>query len=200
MPPSDPVDGIGIVRYPDAVSGQLLTKAYSSRTGNRRGFTQPRDPRGQLLGPIDGGLPDPLTRGGVESGENLPTPTVEDGKPLALRPGLGYPRGEGVKRADAPRRQVEADTQPPRGRDPHPQAGEGTGTKPYCEQVDGRPAARCRDRPLDLLEQTGRVQGPPLWGKPQLRLVQYFAVAPGAGDGVYRRGVKADDDQRFATP
>jgi hypothetical protein len=44
------------------------------------------------------------------------------------------------------------------------------------------------------------VPGPPLRGEPQLRLVQYLAVAPGAGDGVNRRGVKADDDQGIATP
>jgi hypothetical protein len=194
------VDGIGIVRYSDAVSGQLVTKSYRPRPGDRRGSLQLRDPGGQLLGPIDGGLPGPLTAGGVESGENLPPPTVENGKPLALRPGLGDPHGERVERADSPRRQTEADAQSACGRDPHPQAGEGTGAKPYREQVDCRPAARRRGRPLDLLEQTGRVQGPPLRGKPQLRLVQYLAVAPGAGDGVYRRGVEADDDQRFATP
>lgn len=39
--------------------------------------------------------------------------------------------------------------------------------------------------------------GPPLRGEPQLRLVQDLAVAPGAGDGVDRRGIEADDDQRF---
>jgi hypothetical protein len=42
--------------------------------------------------------------------------------------------------------------------------------------------------------------GPPLRGKPQLRLVKDLAVAPGAGDGVNRRGVETDDDQEFATP
>jgi hypothetical protein len=44
------------------------------------------------------------------------------------------------------------------------------------------------------------VQGSPLWGEPQLRLVQGCAVAPSAGDGVDRRGVEADDDQRRAIP
>jgi hypothetical protein len=44
------------------------------------------------------------------------------------------------------------------------------------------------------------VPGPPLRGEPQLRLVKDLAVAPGAGDGVDRRGVEADDDQGFATP
>jgi hypothetical protein len=29
--------------------------------------------------------------------------------------------------------------------------------------------------------------------------MKYLAVAPGAGDGVYRRGIEPDDDQGFAT-
>jgi hypothetical protein len=37
------------------------------------------------------------------------------------------------------------------------------------------------------------VQGPSLGGKPKPRLVQDLPVAPGAGDGVDRRGVEADD-------
>jgi hypothetical protein len=44
------------------------------------------------------------------------------------------------------------------------------------------------------------MEGPPARGEPQLRLVQDLAVAPGAGDGVNRRGVEADDDQGRATP
>jgi hypothetical protein len=194
------VDGIGIVRYPDAVSGQLLTKSYRPRTGDRRGSLQLADPGRQRPGLVDGGLPDPLPRGGVESGEDLAPPAVENGEPVALRPGLGDPRGEGVERADPARRQAEADAQPPRGRDSHPQAGERTGAEADRQQIDRLPAAGRGGRRLDLLEESGRVQGPPLWGKPQQRLVQYLAVAPGAGDGVNRRGVEADDGQRFATP
>jgi hypothetical protein len=30
--------------------------------------------------------------------------------------------------------------------------------------------------------------------------VKNLAVAPGAGDGIYRRGVETDDDQGIATP
>jgi hypothetical protein len=194
------VDGIGVVRYPDAAAGQLVSEAYRPRPGDRRGSLQLRRPRRQLLGPVDGGLPEPLPRGRVERGEDLAAPAVEHGQPLLLGRGLADPDGEGVERADAARRQAEADAEPARGRDPDPQAGEGAGPEPDREQVDRLPAARRRSRALDLREQAGRVPGPPLRGEPQLRLVQYLAVAPGAGDGVNRRGVEADDDQGFATP
>jgi len=39
------------------------------------------------------------------------------------------------------------------------------------------------------------VPGLPLWGEPQLRIVQGLAVTPGAGGGVGGSGVEADDDQ-----
>ena len=195
MSPGDPVDGIGIVRYADAVTGQLVPKSYRPGAGDRRGSLQFRHPRRQLLGSVDGRLPDPLPGGRVESGENLPAPAIQNGEPLALRPRLGDPRGERVERADPPHRQAEADAQPAGGRDPHPQAGEGARAEADREQVDRFPATRSSGRPLYFLQEPGRVQGPPLWGEPQLRLVQYLAVAPGAGDGVYRRGVEADDDQ-----
>jgi hypothetical protein len=195
----DPVDGIGIVRYPDAVSGQLVTKSYRSRAGDRRGFLQLRHPLGQLLGPEDGGLPDPLTARGVESGEDLAPPAVQNGEPLALRPGLADPGRHCVQGADTAGRQTEADPEPARRRDPDPQTGEGAGAEADGDQVDRRPASRRRCRPLDLLEQAGRVQGPPLRGQPQLRLVEYLAVAPGAGDSVNRRGIEPDDDQGCAT-
>jgi hypothetical protein len=194
------VDGIGVVRYPDAAAGQLVTKAYRPRTGDRRGSLHLSHPRRQLFRPVDGRLPEPLPLRRVEGGEDLATPAVEHGQPLLLGRGLADPGGEGVERADAPRRQAEADAEPARGRDPDPQAGEGAGPEADREQVNRLPAARRRGRALDLLEQAGRVPGPPLRGEPQLRLVQYLAVAPGTGDGVYRRGVEADDDQGFATP
>lgn len=199
MPRGNPVDGIGIVRDPDAASGQLVPKSYRPRTGDRRGFRQRRDPPGQLLGPVDGGLPGPLAIGRVESGEDLAAPAVEDRQPLAARPGLGDPVGEGVEGADSPCGQPEADAQSLRGGDPDAQAREGPRSEPDREQVDGFPAAGGSGRALDLVQQPGRVQGPPLRREPQLRLVQYLAVAPGAGDGVDRRGIEADDDQGFAT-
>jgi hypothetical protein len=194
------VDGIGIIRYPDAAASQLVPKSYRPRTGDRRGSLQRGHASRQLLGPVDGRLPDPLPLRGVESGEDLPPPAVEHGEAIALGAGLRDPRRQRVQRADAARRQAEADAEAARGRDPDPQPGEGAGTEPDRDQVDGVPAARRRGRALDLLEQPGRVQGPPLRGEPEQRLVQDLAVAPGAGDGVDRRGVEADDDQRLATP
>ena len=200
MARGDSVDRIGVVRYLDAASGQLVTKSYRPGAGDQRGRLQRSDPFGQLIGPVDGGLPDPFACRRVESGENLAAPAVQNGKPLSLRARLADPDREGVERADAARRQAEADAEAAGARDPHPQAGERARPEPDREQVDRFPATRRRGRPLDLREQAGRVPGPPLRGEPQLRLVQYPAVAPGAGDGVNRRGVEADDDQGIAIP
>jgi len=110
------------------------------------------------------------------------------------------PAAERVERADAARRQPQADREAAGGRDPDPDPGEGAGAEADCEQVDPLPAAGRGSRLLDLGQEPGRVPGPPLRGQPQLRLVQDLAVAPGAGDGVDRRGVEADDDQGRATP
>lgn len=200
MTRGDPVDGIGIVRYLDAVSGQLVTKSYRPRTGDRRGFVQLGDPLGQLLGPVDRRRPEPGAVRRVERGKDLAPPAVEDGELGSLRPGLADPRRQRVERADAARRQAEADAEPASGRDPDPQAGEGPGTEPDRDQVDLLPAPRRGGGALDLLQQPGRMQGPPRGGETQLRLVKDLAVAPGAGDGVDRRGVEADDVQRAAIP
>lgn len=211
MAPGDPVDGIGIVRYPDAVSGQLLAKSYRSRTGDRRGFVECSDPFGQLLGPIDRRFPDPLPIRAVERGEDLAAPAIEHGQrsPVPFRcyvtkrnrrsARLADAGGERIQRADAARWQPEAEGEPAGGRDPHPQAGEGARPETDRDQADPLPAARCGGGALDLLEQAGRMEGPPLRGEPQLRFVEDLAVAPAAGDGVDRRGVEADDVQNGAT-
>lgn len=211
MARGDPVNGIGVVRYPDAVSGQLVTESYRPRTGDRGGFPQRGDPLGQLLGPEDGRLPEPRPVRVVERGEDLAPPAVENGKrssvpfrcPTLIRNRrivhFEDARREGVQGADPARRQAEADGEAAGGRDPHPQAGEGAGAQPDRDQVNRLPAAGGRGGALDLLQQPGRVEGPPLRGEPQLRLVQDLAVAPGAGDGVDRRGVEADDVQERAT-
>jgi len=194
------VDGIGIVRYADTVSSQLLAKAYRSGTGDCRGFHQLGDALGQILGPVDGGLPESLPVRRVESGEDLAAPAVEHSQRRGTFRRLPDAPRQGIERADAPRRQPEADAEAVRGRDPDPDPGEGAGAEPDPEQVDRPPAAGGGRGLLDLRQQPGRVQGPPLWGEPKLRLVQDLAVAPGAGDGVDRRGIEADDDQRRATP
>jgi len=194
------VDGIGIVRYPDAVSSQLLAKAYRPGTGDRGSFLQLGDPLGQLLGPVDGWLPDSLPVRRVEGGEDLAAPAVEYRQRRGTSRGLLDTPRQGVERADAPRRQPEADAEAVRGRDPDPDPGEGAGAEPDPEQIDCIPTARGRRGLLDFGQQPGRVQGPPLRGEPQLRLVQDLAVAPGASDGVDRRGIEADDDQRCTIP
>lgn len=201
MPRGDPVHGIGIVRYPDAVSGQLVPKSYRSRAGDRRRRFQLRNPLGQLLGASDERLPDPLARGRVERGEDLAAKTVEDRQPLPLRAQLGGDTGgERVEGADAGGRQPGRGGEAVRGRDPDPQAGEGAGAEADRDQLDARPAAGGRGGALDLDQQRGRVPGPPGRGEPKLGLVQRLAVAPGAGGGIDGRGVEADDDQLGSAP
>jgi hypothetical protein len=193
------MDGVGIVRNADTVASQLFAKAYRPRAGNQGGFAKRSKPLCQILGTVDGRLPGPFPVVVIESGEDLAPPAVEDGKGLAAFRLLDS-AAEGVERADAPDRQAEADAEAAGRRDPDPDPGEGTGTEADREQVHRLPAARRSGRTLDLLEQAGRVPGPPLRGEAQLRLVRYLAVAPGAGDGVNRRGIEADDDQRGAIP
>jgi len=200
VPGGDPVHGVGVVRYSDAVSGQLVTKSYRSGAGHRRGRGQIGEPGGELLGPGDERLPDPLAGRRVQSGEDLAPVAVEDGQALAPRPGRGDPGGERVERADPGRRDPEAGAQPARGGDPDPQAGEGAGPEADRDQVDRAPAARRARRLLDLGQQAGRVPGPALAGEAQQRLLQDLAVAPGAGGGVDGRGVEADDYQRGSAP
>jgi hypothetical protein len=194
------VDGIGVVRYPDAVSGQLVTESYRPRAGHRRGFPERAGARRQLLWAVDGRIPDPLAVGRVQRREDLAAPAVEDGESLPLRTRLSDPGRERVQGADAVHRQAEAGAEATGGRDPDPQPGEGPRAEPDRDQVDRAPAPRRLGRALDLAQEPGRVPGPPLRGEPQLRLVEDLAVAPGTGDGVDRRGVEADDVQRRATP
>jgi hypothetical protein len=200
VPRRDPVDGVGIVRDSDTVASQLFAESYRPGTGHRRGFVEGGDPLGQRLGPVHGGTPQPRPLGVEEGGEDLAAPTVEDRQRRATAIRLADPAAEDVERADAAQRQAEADAEAAGGRDPDPDAGEGAGAEPDRDQVDRLPAAGRSGRPLDLLQEPGRVERPPARGEPQLRLVQDLAVAPGAGDGVSRRGIEADDDQRRATP
>jgi hypothetical protein len=194
------VDGVGIVRYADAVSGQLLPESYRPATGDPGGFRQRGNAPAQLLRPVDGRLPDALPARRIQRGEDLAAPAVEDGERRALVSGLPDPPRQRVERADAANRQPEAEAEPARRRDPDPDAGEGAGPEPDREQVDRLPAAGGLRRPLDLGQEAGRVQRPPARGEPPLGGVQDLAVPPGAGDGVDRRGIEADDDQRRATP
>jgi hypothetical protein len=196
----DPVDGIGVVRNADAALGQLVTKAYRPRTGDRRGLGQRTEALGEFLRFVDRRLPDPGAVACVEGGENLPPPAVEDRQPLAGGARLADPGRDRVQGAYPAQRQAEAGAEAAPGRDPDPQAGEGAGTDADGDQVDRFPAAGGLGRMLDLAQQPGRVPGSTGRGEPQLRLVQNLAVAPGAGDGVDRRGVEADDDQGCATP
>ncbi|MDX6603733.1 MAG: hypothetical protein QOF23_242, partial [Solirubrobacterales bacterium] len=60
MPRGEPVHGIGIVRYPDTVSSQLVSKSYRPGAGDRRRRLQLTDALGELLRPADQRLPDSL--------------------------------------------------------------------------------------------------------------------------------------------
>jgi len=190
------VDGVGIVRYPDAVPGQLVPKSYRPRTGGRRRRGEGGDPLLQLLGTADQRLPDPPPVRRVQRREDLAAACVADGEPLPPAAGLPDPAPDRVERADARRRFSQACPQPVRRRDRDPQPRERAGTEPDREQVDRLPAAGGRGAALDLLEQGGRVPGAVLGGGPQKRLAENLAAAPGAGGGVLGRGIEADDDQR----
>lgn len=209
MPRRDSVDGVGIVRDADTVASQLFAESYRPGTSHQGGLLQCSHPLGQLLRAVDGRLPKPLPVWAVERGEDLPPPAVEHRQAVPFgrtaarrnrRTGVLDAATERVEGADTALRQPEADREAAGGGDPDPDPGEGAGAEPDREQVDAVPAAGRGGRPLDLLQQAGRMPGPPLRGQPQLRLVQNLAVAPGAGDGVDRRGVEADDDQGRATP
>jgi hypothetical protein len=194
------VHRIVIVRYLQAVLGQLVTKSYRPGTGGRRRARQLRHPFGQLLGAADQRLPDPLARSRVERCEDLAAEAVEHGQLLPRRTCLGDSASEGVERRDAGRRQARGGGETAGGGDADPQAGEGAGTEADRDQVDPLPAAGRRRGALDLAQQRGRVEGPSSRGEPQLRFVQGLAVAPGAGGGVDGRGVETDDDQRDSAP
>jgi hypothetical protein len=200
VPRGDPVDRVGIVRYPDAVPSQLVPKSYRPRAGGRRWRRQRRHPLLELLGPADQRLPDPLAGRRVERREDLAAARVEDGE--ALAGGLGLPQRppDRVQRADAGRRQAEAGGQPAGGGDADPQAGEGTGAEADDEALDPLPAPGRGGAALDLLEQGGGVPGAAVGSGSQQRLVQSLAAAPSAGGGVGGRGVEADERQRSGAP
>jgi hypothetical protein len=196
VPRGDPVNGVGIVRYLDAVPGQLAPKSYRPGAGGRRGRGQGRNPLLQLLGAGHERLPDSLATSPVERRENLAAAGVADGEPLAFDAGVLHPEPERIEGADAGDRLAKAGPQPARGRNSDPQPSERAGTEPYAEQVDPSPTADRRGAALDLLEQGGRVLRPPLGSGPAQRLAEDRTVAPSAGGGVLGRGIEADDDQR----
>lgn len=197
MPRGDPVNGVGIVRYPDTVPSQLVPKSYRPRAGGRRRCRERRQALLQLLGTADEGIPDPLPPLRVERHEDLAAAGIEHGEAIVGGIALPHPPSERIEGADAGHGQAEAGAQPARGCDADPQPGEGAGTEADRERVDPRPATGGAGAALDLLEQRGRVPRPPRGG-PQQRLVQSLAVAPGAGGGIGGRGVEADERQRSA--
>jgi hypothetical protein len=189
------VHGVVVALYVDAVLGQFVPKSYRPRAGGRRRGRQRRDPLGQLLGRADERLPEALARLPVESGEDLAAAGVEDGEVLTRQARLPHPPPQGVERADAGQRQAEAGGEAAAGGDPDPQAGEGAGPEADREQLDPLPAAGRGRRPLDLLQQRGRMPRRTLGADAEQRLVEDLTIAPGAGAGVGGRGVEADDGQ-----
>ena len=192
----DPVDGIGVVRDPDAASSfQLVTKSYRSGTGDRRGRGYLGESLRQRLRPHHGGLPEGGAAGVVESDEDLTAVAVEDREALPRRPRGADPGAERVEGHDAARPQPEAEAEALGGGDADPQPGEGPGADPDRDQADRLPAAGGLGAALDLAEEAGGVQRPAALVEPEVRLGDDLAVAPGAGGGVGGRGVEADDDQ-----
>jgi hypothetical protein len=124
VPRGDPVDGVGIVRYPDAVPSQLVPKSYRPRARGRRRLGEGRDPFLQLLRTADQGLPDAVAVLAVERREDLAAAGVEDGEAVAGGAGLPQPPPDRVERADASRRQAETGGETADGGDGDSQPGE----------------------------------------------------------------------------
>jgi hypothetical protein len=192
----DLVDGIGVVRDPDAAgSFQLVTKAYRPGTADRRGRGQRRQALGERLRAHHRGLPDGRAAGVVEGDEDLAAVAVEDREALAGRARRADAGAERVEGRDAAPLEAEAERQPLGGGDADPQAGERAGPEPDRDQIDRLPAAGRVGAALDLREEPGRVQRPAALGEPEVRLDDDVPVTPGARGGVGGRGVEADDDQ-----
>jgi hypothetical protein len=152
VPRGDPVHGVGIVRYADAVWSQLVPKSYRPRAGGRRRVRQLLQLLHQLLWTADERRPHRLAPVRVQGRKDLLAAGVENGQSLAAGTGLANRPTDCVKGANAGRRQPEAGAQPPGGRDGDAQAGEGARAESDREQVDPLPAAGGRGRPLDLLQ------------------------------------------------
>jgi len=195
VPRGDPVHGVGIAGYVDAVPGQLVSESYRPRAGGRGGRRQRGDSLPQLLGRADERLPEALAVLRVERRESLAATGVEHRQPLARGARLPDPAADRVEGADPGRRQAEAGGEPPRRRGGDPQPGEGARPEADRDPVDPSPAARCLDAALDLDQQRGGVARASLGG-PEQGLPQDLAVAPGGRGGVRGRGVEADDEQR----
>ena len=161
MPRGDPVNGVGIVRDPDSMPSQLVAESYRPRARSRRRRRERHHLLLKLLRPTDQRPPDPLPLLGIEPGKNLPPPRIEHNQVSA---GIGHRLGDRVEGADPGYRQAEAGAEPARGGDADPQARERAGPEPDREQADLLPVARGGGAALDLLEQGGRVLGPPIGG------------------------------------
>ena len=185
--------------------GQLLPKSYRARSGRQR--RRRRAPRRARRAPRAGRRTGSQSRspvGGVERREDLAAAGVEDGErgsPLAA------PLADARARARRACRRRAAG-RPRLGAEPRAVAipirrpVNEPGPSPTAISVDRLPAAGGVGRALDLGQQRrSRAAGLPCSERPEQRLVQDLAVAPGADGGVGGRGVEADDDQRRpATP
>lgn len=172
-----------------------MSKSYRPRTGCRGRRGQRRDPLGKVIGRTDQRLPEPLAVGAIEGGEDLAAARVEQGQPGARRARLGQAQADRVERADAAHRQPKTGGKATRGGDPDPQANEGAGAEADGESLDPLPTAGSLSGCLYRAQQGGRVLGLAVGARPQQRLVQDVAVAPGADGGVDRGGVEANDGQ-----
>ena len=195
------MDRVVVVRNLDTAIRQHIAKSYRPRSGGREGLRQLAEPRAELLRSADPRLPEPLAVGGVERGEGLAAAGVENGEPVATRDGaLSEPAGDRVEGADTGLREAERGSQPPGGRYPDPQAGEGAGADADRESRDRVPSPRGGGCALDLVEQASRVAGAAVGLEAEQRLVEDLAVAGGADGRVPRRRVEADEGQAISGP
>jgi len=175
-----------------------VPESYRPRAGGRRHLVQPGDPFAELLGPVYGRLPDPLSARRVKRREGLAAPAVEHRQVFPVRAGLGQAAAKRVERADAARRQTEAGGEAGGGGDADPQAGEGAGAEADRDQRDLIPTSSRRGRLLDFGEQAFGVARLALLGETEPGFVDDLTAAPGAGDRVEGRGVEPDDELRCA--
>jgi hypothetical protein len=169
VPCGNSVNGVGIVRYPDAVPGQLVTESYRPRAGGRRRHGQRRDTLLELLGATDERLPEAIPALRIEGGKDLAAAGVKEGEAPAVSGSGRLPHRppDRVEGADAGHRQAKADAEPTGGGDGDPQAGEGAGAETDREQVDALPAPSRSGTVLDLPQQRRRVPGPLVGGAQQ---------------------------------
>lgn len=181
--------GIGVPRNDSAALLQVTTKSYRPCSNRHGGFGEVRNASCELLGPGDERIPDRLGGAGVEGGEHIAPPRVEDCKDLTILC-LGAPRQRRRRRY---RRQLDAHRPGQRLRrgEPDAQSRERAGSGPDRNPLHRIPASGRRRGLLDLDKEAGRVLRP-AGGRLHRAGEEQYSIT-GRGDrGVVGGGVESD--------